>query len=194
MGDQMLKELMVADVLIAHLADSMETVFAKISARPEQFVVILDEENVPLHLTTGREMKSKMPRSLDWPQVRDLSARLPEALLVDQDVTLSRAMIFFNILSDSTPQPPGLVVMRADQVAGVLSYDVLSDYFQTELVLESQTKDGGIVRGGVPQTIADAVFQCRRYPRCSFESSAAMIDEPPLCGAQPAHGRTRLKA
>jgi len=187
MSEQTLKELMVTDVLIVHLADSMQDVFPKITELPDRFVVILDDEDVPLYLTTGSEMRSKMPRSLSWPAVGDFAARLPEALLVDENVTIDRAMVFFGA------QPKGLVVMHDAEVVGIVPYEVLTDYYSERIVPELTAK-GHTVRAGQPVTIASAIFQCRRHPRCSFEITAASVDVPPLCGVQAAHGHTRLKA
>lgn len=193
MSKQTLKELMVTDVLIAHLADSMEEVFPKISEQPERFVVVLDDEDVPLYLITAGEMKRKMPRSLDWPSVGDLASRLPEALLVDENVAIDQAMVFFGMMSQLEPQPKGLVVMRDTKVAGILPYSALDDYFNEQIVPRLKT-EGQIVRSGQPVTVASAIFRCRRYPRCSFETPPASVDKPPLCGEQAAHGRTRLIA
>ena len=189
MSKQTLKELMVTDVLIAHLADSMEEVFPKISEQPERFVVVLDDEDVPLYLITAGEM----PRSLDWPSVGDLASRLPEALLVDENVAIDQAMVFFGMMSQLEPQPKGLVVMRDTKVVGILPYSALDDYFNEQIVPRLKTEEQ-IVRADQPVTVANVVFRCRRHPRCPFEVTVASIDKPPLCGVQAAHGRTRLQA
>ena len=194
MSKQTLKELMVTDVLIAHLADSMEEVFPKISELPERFVVVLNDEDVPLYLITAGEMKRKMPRSLDWPSVGDLASRLPEALLVDENVAIDQAMVFFGMMSQLEPQPKGLVVMRDTKVVGILPYSALDDYFNEQIVPRLKTERQIVRTGGQSVTVANAVFRCRRHPRCSFEVTVASIDKPPLCGVQAAHGRTRLQA
>lgn len=195
MSDQTMKELMITDILRVHLTDSMQSIYQQLSEQPDRFVVVLDEENVPLYLTTADEIKRKMPRGPEWPSVGSFAARLPEALLVDENVTLSRAMVFFSTISSLEPQPRGLVVMHDDEAAGVLSYDVLVGYFKDVTVLELEAKGVPTERGdaGTPQTIANAVFRCRRYPRCSFESTADLVDKPPLCGVLAAHGRTKLQ-
>ncbi len=195
MCEQTMQELMTEDVLIVYQADNMQDVYPQLSGRPERFVVILDDEDVPTHLTTANDLKRKMPRSLDWPNVIELVDRLPEALLVDEAVTLERAMVFYQTIGTMTPQPTGLVVMRDDQAVGVLPYTALVEYFNDVTIpaLEAQgiPKERAV---GTPQTIANAVFCCRRHPRCKFEVTAPLVDEPPLCGLMAAHGRTRLKA
>lgn len=187
MSEQTLKELMVTDVLQVHLADSMQDIYQQLAEQPDRFVVVLDDEDVPLYLTTAGEMRSKMPRSLDWPAVGDFATRLSEALLVDEDVTLDQAMVFFGT------QPTGLVVMRDAQVVGVLPYERLTDYYNEKIVPEVKAV-GKTVRAGEPVAIPSAVFCCRRYPRCSFKVTVASVDTPPLCGITAAHGRTRLEA
>ena len=194
MSEQTLKELMVTNVLIVHLADSMEEVFPKISDQPDRYVVVLDDEDVPLYITTGDEMKRKMPRSLSWPVVGDFAARLPEALLADENAAIDQAMVFFGMMSQLEPQPEGLVVMRDTKVVGILPYSALVDYFHEQTIPELKAAGQIVRRAGQPVTVANAVFRCRRYPRCSFEITADLIDKPPLCGVQAAHGRTRLQA
>lgn len=189
MSERTMKELMDTDVLVIHQADSMETVAPQLSARPERFVVILDDEDVPTHLTTASDLQGKMPRSLEWPRVAALLTGLPEAYLVGEEVTLERAMGFFHLLTGS----PGLVVVREGRVAGVLPYDALVNYFKTVIVSELKTQGIDPERiVGKPQTVPNAVFRCRRYPRCPFETTADMAGEPPLCGRSASHGRTQL--
>ncbi len=192
MTEQTVKELMSTDFLSVHLKDSMQEVYPQLT-EPDRFVVVLDDEDIPDRLTTAGEMKRKMPRSLEWPSVGDLSARLPEALLVDEDATIDRAMVFFGTMSQLELPPKGLVVMREVEVVGVLPYEALNDFFNENVVPEAVAK-GQTVRAGQPVTVASAVFRCRRYPKCSFEIAASMVDEVPLCGLVAAHGRTRLKA
>jgi signal-transduction protein with cAMP-binding, CBS, and nucleotidyltransferase domain len=187
MGKKTLKELMVTDFLQVHLTDSMQDVYPQLTERPDRFVVVLDDEGVPLYLTTADEMRGKMPRSLDWPAVGDFAARLSEALLADEGATIDQAMVFFGA------QPRGLAVMRDSEVMGVLPYETLVDHFNERIVPLVQAA-GQTVRAGQPVTVASAVFRCRRYPRCSFEIAVTQINEPPLCGIQAAHGRTRLQA
>jgi hypothetical protein len=193
MSKQAVKELMSPDFLTVYLRDSMQDVYPHLTEQPDRFVVVLDDEEVPLHLTTADEMKRKMPRSLDWPNVGDLATRLPEALLVDEKATIDQAMVFFGTMSQLEPRPRGLVVMREAEVVGTLPYEALNDYYDENIVPEV-IAEGLIVRAGQPVTVPHAVFRCRRHPRCSFEITADLVDKPPLCGIQAAHGRTRLQA
>jgi hypothetical protein len=193
MSKQAVKELMSPDFLTVYLRDSMQDVYPHLTEQPDRFVVVLDDEEVPLHLTTADEMKRKMPRSLDWPNVGDLATRLPEALLVDEKATIDQAMVFFGTMSQLEPRPRGLVVMREAEVVGILPYEALNDYYDENIVPEV-IAEGLIVRAGQPVTVPHAVFRCRRHPRCSFEITADLVDKPPLCGIQAAHGRTRLQA
>lgn len=189
MSEQTMKELMDTDVLVVHQADNMETVYPQLSARPERFVVILDDEDVPTHLTTASDLQGKMPRSLEWPRVETLLPGLPEAYLIGEEVTLDRAMGFYHLLKKS----PGLVVVRDGRVAGVLPYDALVNYFKTVIVSELVAQGIDPERiVGKPQTVPSAVFRCRRYPRCTYETSADMAGKPPLCGQSASHGRTQL--
>lgn len=189
MNDQTMKELMITDILQVHLMDSMQTIYSQLSEQPDRFVVVLDDEKVPLYVITADEMKRKMPRSLDWPSVRDFAARLPEALLVDEKVALGRAMVFFHMM-ETSPRPPGLVVVRDKEVVGVLPYDVLADYFNKVTVPELEVK-GQTVRKSQPVDVPNAVFRCRRYPRCSYKKTVSQVDESLLCKI-PAHGRMVL--
>jgi CBS domain-containing protein len=189
MSERTMKELMDTDVLVVHQADSMETVAPQLSARPERFIVILDDEDVPTHLTTASDLQGKMPRSLEWPRVGTLLSGLPKAYLVGEAVTLERAMGFYHLLTGS----PGLVVVREGRVAGVLPYEALANYFKTVIVSELVAQGIDLERiVGKPQTVPSAVFRCRRYPRCTFETTADMAGEPPLCGKNAIHGRTQL--
>lgn len=189
MSERTMKELMDADVLVVHQADSIETVYPQLSARPGRFVVILDDEDAPTHLTTAGNLQGKMPRSLEWPRVEALLSGLPEAHLVGEEVTLDRAMGFYHLLTGS----PGLVVVRDGQVTGVLPYEVLTNYFQAIIVPESEAQGIPVERiAGKARTIPNAVFRCRRYPRCTFETTADMAGEPPLCGKNATHGHTQL--
>jgi hypothetical protein len=190
MSEQTLRELTIPDVLIVHLADNMEELYSQISDQPERFVVVLDEEDVPLYLSTGQEIKCKMPRSPDWPALADFAARLPEALLVDENVTLDQAMVFFSTLSTLEPQPQGLVVMGDDGVIGVLSYDALNDFYNAEIVPQLQ-ESAQIVRADGAVTVARASFRCRRHPRCSYTKTVSQVDRPPLCKIA-AHGHMVL--
>jgi hypothetical protein len=192
MSEQAVKELMGTNFLTVYLRNSMQDVYPQLTEQPDRFVVVLDDEEVPLHLTTADEMKRKMPRSLDWPNVRDLATRLPEALLVDEKATIDQAMVFFGTISKLEPRPRGLVVMREAEVVGILPYEALNDYYDKNIVPEV-IAEGLIVRAGQPVTVPHAVFRCRRHPRCSFEIAADLVDEPPLCGITAAHGRTRLQ-
>ena len=192
MSEQAVQELMKTDFLTAYLTDSMQDVYPQLTEQPDRFVIVLDDEDVPLHLSTADEMKRKMPRSLEWPSVGDLATRLPEALLVDENATIDQAMVFFGTMSQLEPQPRGLVVMHDAKVAGVLPYEALNDYYSQHIVPESIAK-GQVVRKDQPVTVANAVFRCRRYPRCSFEMKADLVDQAPLCGINAAHGRTRLQ-
>ena len=193
MSEQAVKELMGTNFLTVYLRNSMQDVYPQLTEQPDRFVVVLDDEEVPLHLTTADEMKRKMPRSLDWPNVVDLATRLPEALLVDEKATIAQAMVFFGTISQLEPRPRGLVVMHEAEVAGILPYEALNDYYDENIVPEV-IAEGQIVRAGQPVTVPHAVFRCRRHPRCSFEITADLVDEPPLCGITAAHGRTRLQA
>jgi len=193
MSEQAVKELMGTNFLTVYLRNSMQDVYPQLTEQPDRFVVVLDDEEVPLHLTTADEMKRKMPRSLDWPNVVDLATRLPEALLVDEKATIAQAMVFFGTISQLEPRPRGLVVMHEAEVAGILPYEALNDYYDENIVPEV-IAEGQIVRAGQPVTVPHAVFRCRRHPRCSFEIAADLVDEPPLCGITAAHGRTRLQA
>jgi hypothetical protein len=189
MSEQTMKELMDTDVLVVHQADSMETIYPQLSGQLERLVVILDDEDVLTHVTTADELRRKMPRSIEWPDVRDLVARLSEAFLVDEEVTLERVKGFFHLLEKS----PGLVVVRDGQVTGVLPHAVLEDYFQTVIWPELEAQGIPVERiAGMPQTVPNAVFRCRRYPRCTFETTADMAGQPPLCGKNSTHGRTQL--
>ena len=190
MSEQTLRELMIPDVLIVHVADSMQELHPQISDQPERFVVVLDEEEVPLYLATGDEIKRKMPRSLDWPALADFAARLPEALLVDENVTLDQAMVFFNTMSTEKPQSQGLVVMGDDGVVGVLSYDALNDHYNAAIVPQLQ-KSAQIVRDDGAVTVANATFRCRRHPRCKHKQTVSQVDRPPLCRIA-AHGHMVL--
>jgi hypothetical protein len=194
MSEQAVKELMGTNFLTVYLRNSMQDVYPQLTEQPDRFVVVLDDEEVPLHLTTADEMKRKMPRSLDWPNVGDLATRLPEALLVDEKATLDQAMVFFGTISKLEPQPRGLVVMREAEVVGILPYEALIDYHAKNIVPEVTAQGLTITRKtGQPVTVPHAVFRCRRHPRCSFEIAADLVDEPPLCGITAAHGRTRLQ-
>lgn len=192
MSEQAVKELMGTNFLTVYLKNSMQDVYPHLTEQPDRFVVVLDDEEVPLHLTTADEMKRKMPRSLDWPNVGDLATRLPEALLVDEKATIAQAMVFFGTISQLEPRPKGLVVMRKAEVVGILPYEALNDYYDKNIVPEVVAQ-GLTVRAGQPVTVPHAVFRCRRYPRCSFEIAADLVDKPPLCGITAAHGRTRLQ-
>jgi len=193
MSKQAVKELMSTNFLTVYLRDSMQDVYPHLTEQPDRFVVVLDDEEVPLHLTTADEIKRKMPRSLDWPNVGDLATRLPEALLVDEKATIDQAMVFFGTMSQLEPRPRGLVVMREAKVTGILPYEALNDYYDENIVPEVLA-EGQTLRAGQPVTVPHAVFRCRRHPRCSFEITADLVDKPPLCGIQAAHGRTRLQA
>lgn len=193
MSKQAVKELMGSDFLTVYLRDSMQDVYPHLTEQPDRFVVVLDDEEVPLHLTTADEMKRKMPRSLDWPNVGDLATRLPEALLVDEKATIDQAMVFFGTMSQLEPRPRGLVVMREAEVAGILPHKALNDYYDENIVPEVLA-EGLIQRTDPSVTVPHAVFRCRRHPRCPFEITADLVDKPPLCGIQAAHGRTRLQA
>jgi hypothetical protein len=190
MSERTLKDLMIPDVLIVHLADNLQEIYPQISNQPDLFVVVLDDEDVPLHLTTGEEIKRKMPRSLDWPDVADFAARLPQALLVDENVTVSQAMVFFSTLSTLEPQPPGLVAMGDDGVVGVLPYEALNDFYNAEIVPKLQ-ESAQIVRADGAVTVAHASFRCRRHPRCSYTKTVSQVDRPPLCRIA-AHGHMVL--
>lgn len=191
MSEQTLKELMSTDILIVHLEDSMQDVYPRLTEQPERFVVVLDDEDVPLYVVTAGEMKRKMPRSLDWPGVGDLAARLAEALLVDEKVTMDQAMVFFGTMSTLEPQPKGLVVVHGDEVVGVLPYKALNGHYN-ETIVPKLTAKGQTVRAGQPVTVASAVFRCRRHPRCSYEETVSQADRPPLCGVSSAHGHMVL--
>jgi signal-transduction protein with cAMP-binding, CBS, and nucleotidyltransferase domain len=193
MSEQAVQALMSTDFLTVYLTQSMQDVYPQLTGQADRFVVVLDDEDVPLHLTTADEMRRKMPRSLEWPSVGDLAARLPEALLVDEKATIDQAMVLFGTMFRLEPQPRGVVVMRDTEVAGILPYAALNDYYSEHIVPESIAQ-GQVVRKGQPITVASAVFRCRRYPRCSFEIKADLVDEPPLCGITAAHGRTKLHA
>jgi hypothetical protein len=190
MSEQRVKELMTTDFIVIHLAESMQEVYPRISDLPERFVVVLDDEGVPLHLVTAGQMRRKMPRSLDWPTVEEMAPRLPEALLVQEGVSIGQAMVFFGAISKLEPQPEGLVVMRGAEVVGVLAYESLDDYYREKIVPEI-VAEGKVVRAGQPVTVASAVFRCRRHPRCSFQVTLELVDEPPLCGIMAAHGLTQ---
>lgn len=192
MSEQSVREWMTTDFIAVHLADSMEEIYPQLTAVPEQFVVILDDEDVPSHAVTAGQMRRKMPRSLDWPTVKQMVPRLPEALLVQEGVDLGQAMVFFGAMSELEPQPEGLVVMRDAEVAGILPYEILDDYYRENIVPE-MAAEGKVVRTGQPVTVASAVFRCRRHPRCSFEVVLDLVDTPPLCGVMAAHGRTMLQ-
>lgn len=187
--EQSIAEKMVTDILVVHLADGMEAHYAKIAEKPDRFVVILDDENVPLYVATSAKMKGLA--NIAWQSLKRIERRLPKALLVDENVTQERVMVFYNTMQDLERRPEGLVVMRDDQVAGVLPDSVLIDYFEHVIVPEWE---GPTERRDIPITIANAVFRCRRYPKCPFEVTVELVDKPPQCGIQAAHGRTRLKS
>lgn len=202
--EQSIAEKMVTDILVVHLADSMEAHYAKIAEKSDRFVVILDDENVPLYVATSAKMKGLA--NIAWQSLKRIERRLPKALLVDENVTLERVMVFYKTMLDPDqdqegrsspkhPSPEGLVVMSDDQVVGVLPDSVLIAYFDQVVVPEWQAQGVPIQRtDDLPHTIANAVFRCRRYPKCPFEVTVELVDKPPQCGIQAAHGRARLKS
>ena len=198
MSEGSLKELPInertdTDILIVHEADGLQEYYSQIKENPDRFVVVLDEDGVPVRVTTAKKLDGL--KRFAWDNIGKVTKRLAEVLEADENVTLERAMVFYQTMQGMDPRPPGLVVIRDNQVAGILSYDVLVEYFNQVTVPEREAQGIPIKRAiGMPNTIADAVFRCRRHPRCSFEITASSVDAPPLCGEHAAHGRTRLQA
>jgi len=190
MSEQKVQGLMTTDLMTVHLEDSMQDIFPQLSAAPDRFVVVLDAEDVPVRAVTAGQLRRKMPRSLEWPTVEQMAPRLPEALLVQENVGIAQAMVFWGSMSTLEPQPEGLVVMRGAQVVGVLPYEILDDYYRANIV-PTWLEEAKVVRTGQPVTVASAVFRCRRHPRCSFEITLELVDKPPLCGIMAAHGLTQ---